>query len=285
MVRLDDCAWMKRQRVRSIFLSDIHLGCRHSQARSLVQFLNRYESEYLYLVGDIIDGRSLNRKWCWLPEFSELLHLLFERARDGTCVRYTIGNHDEFLRQPNPLLDLLLNNDLDVQDEFRHVTQDDRTFLVLHGDRFDSVEQSAPWVSKVATVLYESLLTANSTWNQLSRTRPHRQFSLSSRIKRSVKSVVKYISDFEKRLIEHARQNSANGVICGHIHTPFISDWQGVHYCNTGDWVENCTALIEQFDGSMQLHYFDDLLHGSPCQAITARQTQLSSIFHSRQVT
>lgn len=243
--------------VRSLFISDLHLGCKHSQAKKILKFLEAFNPEYLYLVGDIIDGRSLYRRWCWQPEFTDVLTQLFKLADQGTVVRYAIGNHDEFLRDRASLEKLESLGRLEIAEEFVHVTGDARQFLVIHGDRFDEIETSAVWVSKVASCMYEFLLTANKLWMQFVDKEASRQYSLSNRIKQSAKAVVKYISDFELKVIEYARQLDCHGAICGHIHTPTHSEIQGLTYCNTGDWVENCTALVELECGQLELVYVD----------------------------
>lgn len=244
--------------VRSIFISDVHLGCRHSQAGPLLEFLERFQPEYLYLVGDIIDGRSLKRRWCWFPEFTSVLTCLLEMAAQGTVVRYTIGNHDEFLRDSSVLAELKSLEAIEISEEFVHITNDDKKFLVIHGDRFDHVEQSAEWVSQVASVAYESLLSANQIWSRCTGSGHRGEYTLSSRIKRAVKHVVKYISEFEHKVVHYAKKVGCHGVICGHIHTPVVTEISGLKYCNTGDWVENCSALIEWQDGQLELLYFDE---------------------------
>lgn len=245
--------------VRSVFISDVHLGSRHSQADQLLNFLSRYQPEYLYLVGDIIDGRSLQRRWCWLPECTQVLSRLFELADRGTVVRYAIGNHDEFLRDSISLEELTALHSMEIAEEFLHVTSDQRQFLVIHGDRFDEVEQSAEWVSKLASIFYEGLLSANKFWACWRQLAKGSQFSLSARLKRGVKGIVKYISEFEGKVTQYAKQLKCHGVICGHIHTPVKTLIDGILYCNAGDWVENCSALVELQDGRLELIYFSDL--------------------------
>lgn len=242
--------------VRSVFISDIHLGCQHSQADQLLQFLSLYRFEYLYLVGDIIDGRSLRRRWCWVPEFTSVLLRLLDLTRQGTIIRYAIGNHDDFLRHENSLQTLLNLDAFEIAEEFVHTTENNRRFLVLHGDRFDTIEQSAEWVSHAATVVYEALLSANLLWSRLSHFGHSRKYSLSAWIKSRTKLIVRYISEFEAKITAHARKKRCDGVICGHIHTPVTTVIDGLTYCNTGDWIENCTALLEHSDGRFELIYF-----------------------------
>ncbi|MEW4488213.1 UDP-2,3-diacylglucosamine diphosphatase [Thalassoglobus sp. JC818] len=241
--------------VRAMFLSDIHLGCRHSQAKKLLDFLSDYRPQYLYLIGDIIDGRSLRRKWRWAPELSEVLLRLMDLASQGTVIRYAVGNHDDFLRNQELRNQLSRFQMVEFAEEFVHQTIDEKKFLVIHGDRFDRIEQSAKWVSVVSSWVYEGLLTLNQAWSFLVNQQLFGEYSFSARVKRSVKSVVKYISEFEQKIADHAKKMGCEGVICGHIHTPVKTEIDGLTYCNTGDWVENCTALLEHHDGTLELKY------------------------------
>ncbi|MBX3450090.1 MAG: UDP-2,3-diacylglucosamine diphosphatase [Planctomycetaceae bacterium] len=240
--------------VRALFVSDIHLGCRHARTREFLDFLNRYEPEQLYLIGDFIDGWKLRRKLDWRPEFNDILSRLYELHEHGTQIFYTPGNHDDFLRQFRWNFGFV-----SIEDEFVHQTADGQRFLVTHGDKFDRVEAAAKWVSVMASLGYDVLLSANRLFSRWRRTTPGSEYSLGSTIKRRVKAFVRYISDFESRLAGHARERNCEGVICGHIHTPARADLGGVVYCNTGDWVENCTAFVEDYAGELRLiRYFDD---------------------------
>lgn len=244
----------RRRRIRTLFVSDVHLGCKHAHAEQFLEFLQQHSPEQIFLVGDIIDGWKLRRSLAWHPVFNEILAHLYELAESGTAIYYTPGNHDAFLRG------LPWNfSFIRVQDEFVFEAMDGRRFLVTHGDKFDRVECAAGWVSRIAAVGYDVLLSANrcvSHWRQL---RPGSEYSLGAVIKRRVKQFVRYISDFERRLVDHARRQGCDGVICGHIHTPAQTEIDGIAYCNTGDWVENCTALVEYETGELALlRHFDD---------------------------
>lgn len=233
--------------VRTLFVSDIHLGCRHSQAGAFLELLERFEPERLYLVGDFIDGWKLKHRWRWLPEYDQVLRRLLELKRSGTQLYYTPGNHDEFLRG------FLANFGIvDVQDSFVHEAADGRRFVVTHGDQFDKVEQGNPWVSLVASYAYDLLLSANWLGNRL-RGKKHNPYAFCAGIKARVKGLVTHVSDFEGQLQEVVSDEQCDGIICGHIHVPRIAQMGEVTYLNTGDWVENCSALIENQDGSFDL--------------------------------
>lgn len=236
--------------VRSLFVSDVHLGCKHSQAEEFLKFLDRYQPEYLYVVGDFIDGWKLKRRWRWQPVYDRILKRLLSLRRSGTRLFYTPGNHDSFLR---PFLEHFgVLKLVDVRDEFVHVTADRRRFLVTHGDQFDDVERNAPWLSFVSSIAYDALLSANWLVNRL-RGGTRDPYAFCNAIKRRVKMLVRHVSQFEQRWLDSVRRHRCHGIICGHIHSPRILGVEGLVYCNTGDWVENCSALVEYDDGSFEL--------------------------------
>lgn len=233
--------------VRTLFVSDIHLGCRHSQAKAFLELLQRVEPEQVYLVGDFIDGWKLKTRWRWLPEYDRVIHRLLELKRGGTRLCYTPGNHDEFLRG------FLANfGVVEIQDRFIHTAADGRRYVVTHGDQFDKVEQGNPWVSLLASYAYDVLLSANWLGNRL-RGKKQNPYALCGKLKGSIKQLVKHVSDFESQLVDAAHADGCDGIICGHIHVPRIARLGDINYMNTGDWVENCSALIERQDGGFEL--------------------------------
>jgi UDP-2,3-diacylglucosamine pyrophosphatase LpxH len=241
----------ERRRVRSLFISDVHLGSRFAQADAFLAFLEAYQPEFLYIVGDFVDGWSLRRSWHWNRTYTEILHHLFDWASSGVTVRYTPGNHDEFLREF--LKDFLW---VEIADEFIHESADQRRYLVIHGDQFDNVELRAAWLSKLGAVGYEFLLCADRWVNRVRRALGLQAWRLSAGVKARIKRVVSFLSGFEQRLADHARSNGCDGVVCGHIHTPALVQRDELTYCNTGDWVENCSALLEFDDGELRLVRF-----------------------------
>lgn len=248
----------RADRVRSVFISDVHLGCRHSQARLLLDFLAVHEPEQLYIVGDFIDGWKLRRKWRWGRDAGAVVERIVELADRGTDVYYTPGNHDDFLRHEACLQRVLRYFDfLSVRDELVHETADGRRFLVVHGDRFDKFEVDAQWISKIAAVGYDALLTSNRLISRVvSRGRCH-HYALSGFVKKSVKTLVRFLSEFEEKLFARAEELRCDGAICGHVHTPTILRRGPLTYCNTGDWVEHCSALLEYEDGRLELVYWN----------------------------
>lgn len=234
--------------VGSIFISDVHLGCRFSQAESLLTFLNAHQPERLYLVGDIIDGWRLKKKWIWRPAFTQILSRLLALHDQGTRIYYTPGNHDEFLREF--LRDF---GCVEICDEIVHEAIDGRRLLVLHGDRFDGVERRAAWLSRLGATGYDLLCWVDYALNRARTAIGLGRLPLSATVKKKVKSAVTFVSDFEVEIAGYAQERSCHGVICGHIHTPAIRSLGEVDYYNTGDWVESQTALIEHLDGRFEM--------------------------------
>lgn len=234
--------------VRSLFVSDLHLGCRHADAKGFLKLLDQYEPSQLYIVGDFIDGWKLRRRWHWEPTYTRILRRLLELTLSGMRICYAPGNHDDFFRE----FFVELGN-VEVADEFIHPMTDGRSLLVLHGDRFDRIETGAPWISKAACFAYDALLTANKWYHHFFGSPRTRPYAVSGAVKRAVKRVVNFVSDFETRIASHATESGCHGVVCGHIHSPAIARMQDILYCNTGDWLENSTALVEHFTGELEL--------------------------------
>lgn len=239
--------------VRSMFLSDLHLGFRHSRVTELLDFLTRHEPENLYLVGDFIDGWCLQKQWHWPLECNLVVARLMDLARRGTRIRFAIGNHDAFLRDPLIQRLIVQSGSGEVAEEFEHRTADGRMFLVLHGDQFDHYERASVLTTRCLSLLYEATLRMNSAWSHLTSAAMHGRYSLFTRLKQRIQSLGRHVHLFRSLVVRHARVRGAHGVICGHVHSPQKEDIDGFIYYNAGDWVENCTALIEDHEGSLHL--------------------------------
>lgn len=242
-------------RFRAIFISDTHLGTPGCQSARLLEFLRRTESDYLYLVGDIIDGWQLKRRWFWHQSHNDIVQKVLRKARKGTQVCYVPGNHDEAARHYTGL-DF---GGIVIRAEAEHITADGRRLLVTHGDLFDAVVQCARWLALLGDALYTFTLKLNQHWNALRARVGLPYWSLSQFLKHRVKNAVSYIGAFEEALAREARTRGFDGVVCGHIHQAEIRDIGGVLYCNDGDWVESLTALVEDFDGRLSILRWHDI--------------------------
>jgi UDP-2,3-diacylglucosamine pyrophosphatase LpxH len=237
------------RRYRTIWVSDIHLGTRGCKAEFLLDFLRTTESDTLYLAGDIVDGWRLKRSWYWPQPHNDVVQKLLRKARKGTRVVYIPGNHDELLRR---FLDINIGQ-IEVVSEAIHATADGRRLLVMHGDEFDAVVRYARWLAFLGDWAYNLALAANHWINVLRRRLGLPYWSLSAYLKHRVKNAVEYISRFEQAVAEAAAKRGVDGVVCGHIHHAEIRTIAGVTYCNDGDWVESCTALVEHADGRLEI--------------------------------
>jgi UDP-2,3-diacylglucosamine pyrophosphatase LpxH len=246
---------------RTIWISDTHLGTRGCKADFLLDFLRHTESDRLYLVGDIIDGWRLRRSWYWAQSHNDVIQQVLRKARHGTEVFYIPGNHDEWLRD---YVDLQIGGVILLR-EAVHVTADGRRLLILHGDDFDGVVRYARWLALLGDWAYDLTLRLNHVFNRLRRRFGYPYWSLSAYLKFKVKNAVQFVSDFAQAITTEARQRRVDGVVCGHIHHAEIKYLGGILYCNDGDWVESCTALVEHFDGTLEIvHWSDPLGHVLP---------------------
>jgi hypothetical protein len=238
---------------RAIFISDLHLGTPGCQADALLDFLKLNTSDYLYLVGDIVDGWQLRRRWFWPQAHNDVVQKLLRKARKGCRVIYVPGNHDEFARG---FLDHQFGG-IEVVEEATHITADGRRLWVIHGDYFDAVVQQAKWLAYVGDYLYELTLRLNRYLNNMRGRLGLPYWSLSAYLKHKVKKALNYVTDFENAVAQEAAKHGYQGVVCGHIHRAEIRDVNGVLYCNDGDWVESRSALVEQADGHLELVFWN----------------------------
>jgi UDP-2,3-diacylglucosamine pyrophosphatase LpxH len=235
--------------VRSVFISDLHLGTRGSRSDMLLDFLARVRCERLYLVGDVVDGWRLRKSWYWHGEFDGVIRAVLDHAAAGTEVIYIPGNHDELFRD---WLGLEIQG-VKLVREAEHLAADGRRYLVLHGDEFDGVIRYAKFLAYLGDWAYDTALVLNRWFNMARRRLGLPYWSLSQWLKRQVKEAVKAIDRFETALAGEARRRGFDGVICGHIHHAEMRVVNGVMYMNDGDWVESCTALVEHADGRFEL--------------------------------
>ena len=238
------------RQVRSIFLSDIHLGTRGCQADRLLDFLRHHEAEHLFLIGDIIDFWAMSRGIHWTAAQNTVVQKVLRAARKGTRVVFVPGNHDEALREYIGIT----FGDIRLERDWIHRTADGRQFLLLHGDEYDQVTRYHRWVAVIGDVAYSALVRING-WLSWMRRRLgiSGYWSLAGYAKRKVKTAVNFIFDFEDSVIHAARERGVDGVICGHIHWATLRTADGLTYVNCGDWVDSCTAIVEHFDGRLEL--------------------------------
>lgn len=240
--------------VRTLFISDVHLGTRGCQAAALLAFLKTVEAEQIYLVGDIVDGWRLRQSWHWPQLHNDVVQKFLRRARKGARVVFVPGNHDEFLR------DYCGSNfgGVEIHEEIIHVTATGRRILILHGDKFDTIVRNVRWLALLGDWAYDLAIFLNHHISRVRRYFGMPYWSFSAYAKQKVKRAVSFISAFEEAVVAEAARHQVDAVLCGHIHQPCIRRIHQIDYLNTGDWVESCSAILEHMDGRLELVRWTD---------------------------
>ena len=241
------------ERYRTILISDTHLGgpCNDT---ALLSFLRDNDADTWYIVGDFLDSWAIKRSRSWPMSHSVILQKILRKARKGQKFIILPGNHDSELRS---FEGYELGN-ISVVDKAIYTTSAGKKYVVIHGDLFDSVIGHAEWLARIGAAAYDALILFNTSLNWIRKIFGLPFWSMSAAIKKMVKSAVSYVSHFEGALTELARQHQADGVVCGHIHCPVMKMTDGIHYVNTGDWVESLTAVVEHEDGTLELKYYTE---------------------------
>jgi len=217
-------------KVEALFISDVHLGSKGSEAKKLLETLKKYEPQKLFIVGDFIDGWLLKKRHYWTQDFTNVVRKILSYSKNGTEVIYITGNHDEFLRSYTPLV---FDTNIVIQEEIEW-----NGYLVTHGDLYDGVV-NLKWLGMLGSFGYEIAIGVDRFLKKFGYKK-----SLSKWAKDSVKDAVKFITDFENQLAYQAKKRGLSGVICGHIHKPEDKEISGVRYLNCGDWIENNSYII-----------------------------------------
>ena len=241
-------------RLRSVFISDVHLGSRDCRAGELLEFLASIEVDYLFLVGDIIDFWSLRRNFFWPQQHNEVVRAVLDKAREGTKVIYIPGNHDDDMRAFSGSV----FGNLQIRRKYIHVTATGCELLVMHGDEFDTAVKCSGWVARLGGAAYDLALWLNRSVNFCRRALGLPFWSLATYLKLRLPKAVRYVDAFEHAAARAAAQRNLGGVVCGHVHRAGMREIDGVLYCNDGDWVESCTALVEECSGQMALWSWTD---------------------------
>ena len=240
---------------KSIFISDLHLGMRGSQADALCDFLKGHTCDNLFLVGDIIDGWRLKKKWYFPQSHVNVIRRILTAAKRDTNVYYILGNHDETLRK-------FLQYDIEVGnikmvDRYDYKAINGKKYLVIHGDFFDSLMVDKKWIMHIGDTLYNFMVWFNTHFNRIRVALGMPYWSLSKWLKDNTKQAVAYINNYENHVSDYCKAHGYDGIICGHIHHAEIKSINGVEYMNDGDWVESATALLEHLDGTFEIYWND----------------------------
>lgn len=235
---------MEKHKYRSIFISDTHLGARYSNPDKLFSFLKSVECDYIFLVGDIFDFWAIKRNPSWNDHSNDVLRKFLKIAKKSK-VYYLTGNHDEVVRKFTPTS----FENIIVVDEFIHTLQNNKKVILVHGDIFDFVTGNLKWLAKIGSTIYDYLIILNRFihWIQFHLGLPY--WSISKFAKSKTKKALSHIKNFENLAIDYAKEKGCDLIICGHIHTPKLSEC----YANCGDWVENFSYIVEEMDGTLKL--------------------------------
>jgi UDP-2,3-diacylglucosamine pyrophosphatase LpxH len=239
---------------RMVWISDIHLGTRHARVAELLEFLRVVDCKYLYIVGDLIDGWELRFRWFWRDDYNVLIQKLLRKSRKQTKVIYITGNHDEFIDQ----FAGMHFGQVVMAHQAIHTAANGKKYLVIHGHQADGLTHFNHLLEKLGSHLYNWILDFNLYFNRLRRAMGFGYRSLAAYLKSKAKAAVKHVTAYEDTLAAMARNQQADGIICGHIHRAELKTIGGVEYLNCGDWIESCTALIEDCNGKIKLIHFHE---------------------------
>lgn len=247
------------KRFKTVFVSDTHIGMRYANTKAFLKFLKSFDCDTLYLVGNIIDGWSLKRRWKWNKINTKIIKEIIDKHTKGTKIIFIPGNHDEFFRK---FLDLQLYskgmNNFKIVDEDIFYSVDGKKYLIIHGDQFDSVMVKQKWLAKIGDIAYDAMFGLNYILNLIRWLLGKPYWSIAQWSKDTVKGIVNFINKFERLLTNYAKENQCDGVICGHIHHAVIKNVNGIKYINCGDWVESLTAITEDFNGEISILEWDN---------------------------
>ena len=241
-------------RYRTAFISDVHLGSADCQADYLLDFLNQAQFDTLYLVGDIVDLIAMQRRVHFPDSHQAVIRKLQALVKDGVQVIYTPGNHDDFFRG-------FCGQQfagITIEEKAVHTTADGRSFLVCHGDQFDQVVRCSPFMLLVGDRAHGFLLRMNRWFNAWRRFKGRPYWSLAGWIKARIGKAQAFIRRFELAALVAAERGHFDGFICGHIHSAGFRRGKHGLYCNDGDWVEHCTALVEDFQGQLSILHWSE---------------------------
>lgn len=232
-------------KVRALFISDTHIGSDFCNHEKILKLVSDIECEYLYIVGDFIDGWILSKKFKWHNNYNTIFQKILRLSRKGTKITYLFGNHDDFLEH---FCGLNLGDNITIQRESSYKSLDGKKYIIIHGDQFDGVITDNKWIQKIGSFIYEFALSTNWIFRKF-------HFSLSGFLKRKAKEAVKYIASYESSVIHYCKLNNYDGIITGHIHCAANKNIDNIHYLNCGDFVESNTAIIETNEGEFKTIY------------------------------
>lgn len=237
-------------RYQAIIVSDLHLGTKDSKAEEFIEFIDKHPTDLLILNGDIIDGWALNRGTKWKKQHTKVISKLLKLS-NKTRIIWIRGNHDEFIQE-------FIGTNLgaiEIREDYKlDINNSMESYYIFHGDVIDVFITKYKWLSKIGSVGYDFALWLNRVYNTYRKWRKLPYISISQKIKQSVKVATNYVNDFEVTALSMATKKGCNGVICGHIHQPADRMIGGKRYLNSGDWIENMSAICIEYTGNVYLY-------------------------------
>jgi UDP-2,3-diacylglucosamine pyrophosphatase LpxH len=235
---------------QSIIVSDLHLGTKDSKAEEFIEVIESHPTDLLILNGDIVDGWALNRGTKWKKQHTKVISKLLKLS-NKTKIIWIRGNHDEFIQE-------FIGTNLgaiEIREDYKlNINNTNDSYYIFHGDVIDVFITKYKWLSKIGSVGYDFALWLNRVYNTYRKFRKLPYISISQKIKGSVKVATNYINDFETTALSMAHKKGCKGVICGHIHQPADIMIKGERYLNSGDWIENMSAILIDNNGSINLY-------------------------------
>ena len=242
------------KKVKTLFISDVHLGTKKCQADKLLEVFRTVEFENLIIVGDFIDLTALKRRFYWKEEHSTVIQKILRMSRKGIKIKYIIGNHDYYLRGLVKENNINIG-DIELCDYTYYQTEKGEMIYICHGDQFDGFVRLHPFLYMLGDWAYEFSFKINSVYNKIRKIFGLQYWSLSKFLKSRVKDAISFINDFKKLALIQIQETSCNSIMIGHIHTPAIEKIEDKNYYNTGDFCESCSYMVETMDGDIELHY------------------------------
>ena len=255
---------MQSKRYRAIFISDFHIGAKTLNADSLLDFLKKTESDTLYLVGDIIDGWKLQKRWLWNETISRVLDELVRKSQEGTQVIYLPGNHDDTVRLASMFkrMRFARRTGVKITNSIIHKTANGRKFLVMHGDQFDTKILSEPVLKahhKLSDWLGGVMTSFRPEPAYIQINGETKRFSLAKYLSKHGRIAIQTLNDFEGLIYKKVKAQHADGIICGHTHIPALKKIKDITYANTGSWLRaGNTAIVEDYNGELALLDWDE---------------------------
>lgn len=244
-------------KIRTLFISDVHLGTMKSQPEKLLKVFKEYNFEELIIIGDFIDMTSLKRKIYWDQNHSAVIQKIIKMSRKNVSVKYVLGNHDFYLRGLIEEENINLGNIL-ICDNIIYETLNGEKIYICHGDQFDGFVRIHPIIYYLGDIAYEFSYSVNRVYNRLRNILGLNYWSLSKYLKNKVKNAVLYLNDFKHIAIKKIEESECDSIMIGHIHNPCIEQFQDKMYYNTGDFCESCSFMYEDLEGKINLVLLED---------------------------